>query len=307
MKWTKKDVISIRDLSREEIDHVLEKSARMEKLFSQGKALGLLKGKILGTLFFEPSTRTRLSFESAMLRLGGSCLGFSAPEGTSVEKGETIIDTIKMTEGYADIIVMRTHMEGPARLAGENTELPVINGGDGANQHPTQTLLDLYTIKKEFGGLNGLTISIVGDLKYGRTAHSLAEALKLYDVNLRFISPSDLRMPARITKELLDLGLSVNETSDLDVSGCDVIYSTRIQKERFPDLQEYERVKDAFILDENILKDLKKRSIILHPLPRVNEIHYDLDKTAHARYFEQAKNGVPVRMALLCLVLNVRF
>jgi aspartate carbamoyltransferase catalytic subunit len=242
-----------------------------------------------------------------MKRLGGSCIGFSAAEGTSVEKGETIIDTVRMAEAYADVIVIRNRMEGSARLAAENAEIPVINGGDGANQHPTQTLLDLYTIKKEFGGIDGLKICLVGDLKYGRTVHSLAEALKLYDVSLRFISPQDLRMPKRITKELLDLGLNVSETDELDVSGCDVVYSTRIQKERFPDPQEYERVKDAYILDEGLIPSLKKKSIILHPLPRVNEIHYSLDKTEYARYFQQAKNGVPVRMALLCLVCEVKF
>jgi aspartate carbamoyltransferase catalytic subunit len=307
MKWTKKDILSIREFSRDEIDFALSKSASMEKLLSSGKAYGLMQGRILATLFFEPSTRTRLSFQAAMKRLGGSCIGFSAAEGTSVEKGETIIDTVRMAEAYADVIVIRNRMEGSARLAAENAEIPVINGGDGANQHPTQTLLDLYTIKKEFGGIDGLKICLVGDLKYGRTVHSLAEALKLYDVSLRFISPQDLRMPKRITKELLDLGLNVSETDELDVSGCDVVYSTRIQKERFPDPQEYERVKDAYILDEGLIPSLKKKSIILHPLPRVNEIHYSLDKTEYARYFQQAKNGVPVRMALLCLVCEVKF
>jgi len=307
MKWTKKDVISIREFSRDEIDFVLSKSACMEKLLSSGKAYGLMQGRILATLFFEPSTRTRLSFQAAMKRLGGACIGFSAAEGTSVEKGETIIDTVRMAEAYADLIVIRNRMEGSARLAAENADIPVINGGDGANQHPTQTLLDLYTIKKEFGGIDGLKLCLVGDLKYGRTVHSLAEALKLYDVSLRFISPPDLRMPKRITKELLDLGLNVSETDELDVSGCDVVYSTRIQKERFPDPQEYERVKDAYILDEALIPSLKKKSIIMHPLPRVNEIHYSLDKTEYARYFAQARNGVPVRMALLCLVCGVKF
>lgn len=306
MKWTKKDIISIREFSREEIDYVLSKSAAMEKRLNSGKAYGLMQGKVLATLFFEPSTRTRLSFESAMARLGGSCIGFSASEGTSVEKGETIADTIRMAEAYADLIVIRNKTEGSARLAAETAQAPVLNGGDGANQHPTQTLLDLYTMKKEFGGLDKLKVCLLGDLKYGRTVHSLAEALKLYDVNLKFVSPPDLRMPARIMKELLSLGLDVEESDELDVSGCDVIYSTRIQKERFPDPQEYERVKDAFILDEDILPSLKKRSIIMHPLPRVNEIHFSLDATVHARYFAQAKNGVPVRMALICLVSGER-
>ncbi|MFH1788661.1 MAG: aspartate carbamoyltransferase [Candidatus Altiarchaeota archaeon] len=306
MKWTKKNIISIREFSREEIDFVLAKSTVMEKRLNSGKAYGLMQGKVLATLFFEPSTRTRLSFESAMSRLGGSCIGFSASEGTSVEKGETIADTIRMAEAYADVIVMRNKTEGSARLAAEISQAPILNGGDGANQHPTQTLLDMYTIKKEFGGIDGLKVCLLGDLKYGRTVHSLAEALKLYDVSLRLLSPPDLRMPKRITKELLSLGLDVSESDELDVSGCDVIYSTRIQKERFPDPQEYERVKDAFILDSDILPSLKKRSIIMHPLPRVNEIHHSIDATPHARYFQQAKNGVPVRMALLCLVSEVK-
>lgn len=305
MKWTKTDVISIKDFSREEIEYVLKKSALMEKRLSQKKPLNLMQGRILATLFFEPSTRTRLSFQAAMKRLGGSVLGFSSVEGTSIEKGETIVDTARMAAAYTDLIVMRNKTEGSARLAAENVDVPVINGGDGANQHPTQTLLDLYTIQKEFKKIDGLKICLVGDLKYGRTVHSLAEALKRYDISLRFISPKDLSMPARITQELKTLGFDFSETDELDVSGCDVVYATRIQKERFPDPQEYERVKDAFVLDDGIMASLKKGSIILHPLPRVNEIHYSLDSTPHARYFEQAKNGVPVRMALLCLVSEV--
>ena len=307
MKWDKENIISIREFTKEEIDFVLNKAALMEKKLETGKAYGLLAGKILAALFFEPSTRTRLSFESAMNRLGGSCIGFSGEEGTSVSKGETITDTVKMVSAYSDLIVIRNKSEGAARLAAEKASVPVINGGDGANQHPTQTLLDLYTIKKEFRGLDGLTISVVGDLKYGRTVHSLAEALKMFNVSLRFISPQDLRMPTRITRELLDLGLDVEETDELDVSGCDVVYATRIQKERFPDPQEYERVKDAFILDDGILPMLKKNAIIMHPLPRVTEVDVSLDSTPHARYYDQARNGIPVRMALLCLVLGVKF
>jgi len=307
MEWTKRYVISIKDLNKEEIEHVLKKAAHMEKLLDSGKAYGLMRGNILATLFFEPSTRTRLSFESAMLRLGGKVLGFSGPEGTSVSKGETVVDTVKTVAGYADIIAMRNPTEGSTRLAAENVKIPVINGGDGANQHPTQTLLDLYTINKEFKRIDGLTIAMVGDLKYGRTVHSLAEALSLYNVSLKFISPENLKMSSRIVRELKDAGLKVSESTKLSLKDADVTYVTRIQKERFPDPIEYEKVRDAYILDEEILGDLKKGSIIMHPLPRVNEIHYGLDKSPHSRYFEQAENGVPVRMTLLCLVSGVKF
>lgn len=307
MRWTKTNIISIREFSRDEIEHVLVKSAVMEKLLTSGKAYGLMKGKILATIFFEPSTRTRLSFNSAMVRLGGAFIGFDETGVTSVEKGESIVDTARMAAAYSDIIVIRNPLEGSARLVSEHVDVPVINGGDGANQHPTQTLLDLYTLKKEFGGIDALTIAMVGDLKYGRTVHSLAEALKQYNVSLRLISPKELRMPRRITKDLIEIGIDVKETSTLDINECDVVYATRIQKERFPDPLEYERAKDSFILDVENTKNLKKNAVILHPLPRVNEIHTSVDTTIFARYFEQAKNGIPVRMALLSLVSGVKF
>ncbi|MFH0860358.1 MAG: aspartate carbamoyltransferase [Candidatus Altiarchaeota archaeon] len=307
MKWVKRNIISIKEFSRAEIDYVLERSAVMEKLFASGKAYGLMNGRILATLFFEPSTRTRLSFSAAMERLGGSVIGFDEIAGTSVGKGESVVDTAKMAAAYADIIVMRNQLEGSARLVSEHVDVPVINGGDGANQHPTQTLLDLYTLKKEFGGIDGLNITLIGDLKYGRTVHSLAEALKQYKVSLKFISPKELRMPRRITKDLIEIGIDVKEASQLDVKDSDVLYVTRIQKERFPDPIEFEKVKDAFILDAENIKDLKKNAVILHPLPRVNEIHTSVDGTKHARYFEQARNGIPVRMALLCMVCGVKF
>lgn len=307
MKWVKKNIISIKDFSREEIDFILKKSQLMEKLMDSGKAYGLMKGKILATLFFEPSTRTRLSFTAAMQRLGGSVLGFAGVEGTSVEKGETIIDSVKMAGVYADIVVIRNKMEGSARLASELVDVPILNGGDGANQHPTQTLLDLYTIKKEYGKIDGLKICMIGDLKYGRTSHSLAEALKLYDVEITLISPEELKMPESIVEELTQLGKNVKETEELDVKDCDVLYVTRIQKERFPDPLEYEKVEGAYVIDEDTVEDLKSRAIIMHPLPRVTEISTTVDSTKYARYFEQAKNGVPVRMALLCLVSGKKF
>ncbi|MEM2918064.1 MAG: aspartate carbamoyltransferase [Candidatus Altiarchaeota archaeon] len=307
VKWDKNHIISIRDFSREEIDYILEKSYLMEKKISHGKASSLMKNKILGILFFEPSTRTRMSFEAAMKILGGTTIGFDSSLATSEVKGETIADTIKIVSSYTDIIVMRHPVEGSARLATEFSEVPIINGGDGSNQHPTQTLLDLYTIKKKFKRIDGLTIAMVGDLKYGRTVHSLTDGLMNYnDISLRLISPPDLRMPDRILRELKEKKIKVSETSKLNLKDCDVIYATRIQRERFPDPQEYERVKDAYVLDIRILDDLKEDAIIMHPLPRVSEISPELDKTKFAFYFEQAKNGIPVRATLLCLVSNVK-
>jgi aspartate carbamoyltransferase catalytic subunit len=305
MIWKKTDVISISDFSRAEIEHVLQKASVMEKKMKKG--LSLMKGKILAALFFEPSTRTRLSFESAMHRLGGSVIGFSNEKSTSVKKGETIADTVKNVEGYADVIAMRHPIEGSARIASEVCSCPIINGGDGANQHPTQTLLDLYTIKKEFGKVDGLNIGLIGDLKYGRTVHSLANSmLKFKNVKLRFIAPEMLKMPEHITNELKKNGFEVEETEELDLTGLDVAYCTRIQGERFPDPAEYEKVKGIYIIDNEIVGTMKNKSIIMHPLPRVNEIKPEVDSTPNARYFEQSRNGVPVRMALICLVSGVK-
>jgi aspartate carbamoyltransferase catalytic subunit len=307
MKWTKRHIISIRDFSREEIDYVLKKSAEMESKLGSEKTSSLMKNKILANLFFEPSTRTRMSFEAAMKKMGGVTIGFDSGEVSSEVKGETIVDTVKITSGYSDVIVIRHPVEGSARLASENSDVPVINGGDGSNQHPTQTLLDLYTIKKEFKKLDGLNICIVGDLKYGRTVHSLTNALENYGVDLCFISPQELKMPRGMVKDLEEKGIKVRETSKLNVKEADVIYVTRIQKERFPDPQEYERVKDAFVLDLQALEGINEDAIIMHPLPRVTEINPEIDATKYARYFQQAKNGIPVRMALLALVSEVDF
>ncbi|OYT41642.1 MAG: aspartate carbamoyltransferase [Candidatus Altiarchaeales archaeon ex4484_43] len=304
---TSKHIISINDFSRDEIDFVLEKSGILEKKLGSSSTSSLMNGKILANLFFEPSTRTRMSFEAAMKRLGGITIGFDHPGISSEVKGETIADTVRIVSGYADVIVIRHPIEGSARLASEYSDVPVINGGDGANQHPTQTLLDLYTIKKEFERIDGLDICIVGDLKYGRTVHSLTSALENYDVRIRFISPKELRAPRQIVKSLSDRGIEVKEATKLNLKNSDVIYVTRIQKERFPDPQEYERVKGAFILNLNSLEGIRENAIIMHPLPRVSEISTDIDATKHARYFEQAKNGIPVRMALLCLVCDIKF
>ncbi|WP_461866326.1 aspartate carbamoyltransferase [Thermococcus sp.] len=307
MDWKNRDVISIRDFSREDIEFVLKTAKRLENELNEKGHLEYAKGRILATLFFEPSTRTRLSFESAMHRLGGSVIGFSSAASTSVKKGESLRDTIKTVEQYSDVIVIRHSKEGAARLAAEVADIPVINAGDGSNQHPTQTLLDLYTIKSAFGKIDGLKIGLLGDLKYGRTVHSLSEALTHYDVELYLISPELLRMPKHIIEELREKGVKVHETSDLEsvIPELDVLYATRIQKERFPDEQEYLKVKGSYVVDCKVLEKAKETLKVMHPLPRVDEIHPEVDKTKHAIYFKQVFSGIPVRMALLGLTLGV--
>jgi len=301
MNFKGRDIISIRDFSKEELLYILNISKEMEKDKPQ-----LLRGKILATLFFEPSTRTRLSFESAMYRLGGRVIGFSDEKVSSVKKGETIWDTIKMAEKYSDVIVIRSPIEGSARLAAEATSIPVINGGDGANQHPTQMLLDLYTIQKTKKRIDGLKIGFLGDLKYGRTVHSLAVALSYWQVDMYFIAPEALQMPEHYLKELKGKGIKCHKTSDVfEVSNSlDILYVTRIQQERFPDPMEYEKYKHAYRLDKTLLDNIKSDLKIMHPLPRVGEISPELDETDHALYFDQAGNGVTVRKALLALVLG---
>jgi len=257
----------------------------------------------MASLFFEPSTRTQLSFATAMNRLGGRVIGFSGVEGTSVVKGESLQDTVRTVEKYADVIVMRHPLEGSARLAADTVAIPVINAGDGANQHPTQTLMDLFTIKKFHQRLDDLKIGLVGDLKYGRTVHSLAVALTRFDkIELRLISPPNLRMPPAILHELSGV-VPYTETEELDLRDLDVVYVTRIQKERFPDIEEYEKVKGAYVITLKVCKMLKPSAILLHPLPRVDEIAPEVDSLPQAKYFDQVQNGVPVRMALLKLVL----
>lgn len=301
MKFEGRDIISVRDFSLSDLLYILKASEKMEK--DRPK---LLEGKILSTLFFEPSTRTRLSFESAMLRLGGNVIGFSDVKISSVKKGETVWDTIKMAEKYSDVIVIRSPVEGAARLAAEAASVPVINGGDGANQHPTQMLLDLYTIQKTKKKIDGLKIGVLGDLKYGRTVHSLAIALSYWNIEMYFIAPDELQMPEHYIKELRNTGITCHQTDDiLDVSKkLDILYVTRIQQERFQNPLEYEKYKNAYRLDSTLLDHIKKDLKIMHPLPRVGEINPDLDGTKHAIYFEQAGNGVTVRKALLALVLG---
>ncbi|MFQ6090295.1 MAG: aspartate carbamoyltransferase [Candidatus Bipolaricaulia bacterium] len=296
--WRGADVISIRDFGREEIEEVLSRAAEIEP------DPGLLRGKVMASLFFEPSTRTQLSFAAAMERLGGEMIGFAGTEATSLQKGESLHDTIKMVERYADIIVIRHPLEGSARFAADIAEPPVINAGDGANQHPSQTLLDLFTIKKFCGRIDGLRIGLVGDLKYGRTVHSLATALANFDgVRFRLIAPPLLRMPPKILEEELRGKVEFEEQEELDLTNLDVVYMTRIQRERFPDIEEYEKVKGAYVLDLDACSQLQDGAIIMHPLPRVEEIAPEVDSLPQAKYFEQAASGLPVRMALLSLIL----
>ncbi|MFH1591218.1 MAG: aspartate carbamoyltransferase [archaeon] len=303
MGFTGRHIISIRDFSKNDLLKVLDVAAKMEKK----QKIDLFDGKVLGTLFFEPSTRTRLSFESAMSKLGGKVIGFSSSSVTSVSKGESLSDSIRIISGYADAIVMRHPVDGAARLASEASTCPIINGGDGSNQHPTQTLLDLYTIRKSKGTLDGIKVGMLGDLKYGRTVHSLALALSHFKAELVFIAPPSLRMPPDLLEELKTRKVKFTETEDLQgaLKSLDIVYNTRIQKERFPDEYEYNKVKGVYKMGMGLLPFFKKDLKILHPLPRVDELSPELDGTTHALYFEQAHNGVPVRQALLALVLGV--
>jgi aspartate carbamoyltransferase catalytic subunit len=295
-----RNVVSADDFSKDDLLYLLDASA-----FFEGDVGPRLGGRILGTLFFEPSTRTRLSFESAMHRLGGSVLGFADAKMSSLTKGESLSDTIRMVECYCDAIVIRHPMEGAARLAAETAHVPVINGGDGSNQHPTQTFLDLYTIRKSTGRLDALKVGFFGDLRYSRAVHSLAKALLHFDVEMSFVGPLMLRLPEELRGALLARGRIGREVESLAEAGpLDVLYVTRIQKERFPDPADYERMKLSYRLDraaaERFGPDLK----ILHPLPRVTEVDPDVDALPGALYFEQARNGVTVRKALLSLILS---
>jgi aspartate carbamoyltransferase catalytic subunit len=305
MDFVGKDVVSIKDFSKEEIEHILKCAETMLPL-AEGKGKNTsLEGRVLASLFYEPSTRTRLSFESAMLRLGGSTIGFAEPRGTSHSKGETIADTIRMADSYADVIVLRHPNEGAAKLASQFSEKPVINAGDGAGQHPTQTLLDLFTIQSAKGKIEDLNIVLVGDLKYGRTVHSLSYALSIFGANLTFVAPSMIQMPPEIVNQLKTMGKEPQLSDSLsdNIPDADVMYVTRIQKERFPDEEEYLKVAGLFKVDNALLKNAKENLIVMHPLPRVDEIAPEVDETPHALYFRQAFNGVVVRMALLGLLL----
>ena len=300
----KKSFVSVADLSKEDILRLM----RSAESFEKNPNRKTLEGKVCATLFFEPSTRTRLSFETAVNRLNGKVIGFSDAATTSSSKGETLKDTIKMVSNYADLIIIRHYLEGAARYASEITDIPIINAGDGANQHPTQTMLDLYSIYKTQGRLNDLTITMVGDLKYGRTIHSLIVGMSHFNPKFCFIAPEELRLPD-IYKQFMDeKNLPYEEYVDFSeevINQSDILYMTRVQRERFTDLMEYEKVKNVYILKNNMLEHSKENLRILHPLPRVNEIAYDVDDNPKAYYFDQAKNGVFARQAIICDVLGI--
>jgi aspartate carbamoyltransferase catalytic subunit len=303
MEFKGKSIISIKDFSKDEILKIMDTASLIE----QNKNKNLLQGFNIASLFYEPSTRTRLSFDSAMTWLGGNVIGFTDPNSSSAKKGETLYDTAKMVEAYADVVVIRHPLEGTARLFADSISIPVINAGDGANQHPTQTLLDLYTIQKSQGKIEKISIAFVGDLKYGRTVHSLVCALSLFNCDFYFVAPEILQIPESYLDDLKEknINYSLHEKIEDVVRKVDILYMTRIQKERFPDINDYDKVKDIFVLKKNMLNNVKENLKILHPLPRVNEISVDVDDTKYAYYFQQAANGIPIRQALLCLLLGV--
>ena len=304
MMSEKRSLVSINTLSREKILQLIQRAEEFEK----NPNSKILDGKIVATLFFEPSTRTRLSFETAANRLGAKVIGFADPKITSGTKGETLKDTIMMVQNYADVIVMRHYLEGAALYASEVANVPIINAGDGANQHPTQTMLDLYSIYKTQGTLDNLNIFLVGDLKYGRTVHSLLMALRHFNPTFHFIAPKELAMPEEYKAYCREYGIKYVEIEEFNedvIADADILYMTRVQRERFTDLMEYERVKDVYILKASMLSKARENMKILHPLPRVNEISYEVDDTPHAYYFQQAQNGLYAREAIICDVLNM--
>lgn len=299
-----RSLVTLAGHSREKIEYLI----RMAQEFEKHPNRRLLAGRVVATLFFEPSTRTRLSFETAANRLGARVIGFADPKVTSGTKGETLKDTIMMVSSYADVIVMRHYLEGAALYASEVAPVPIVNAGDGANQHPSQTMLDLYTINQTQGTLDNLNIYMVGDLKYGRTVHSLLMAMRHFNPTFHFIAPDELAMPAVYKRYCDEYGIKYVEHQDFDadtISDADILYMTRVQKERFADLDEYERVKDRYLLKKDMLSKARPNMKILHPLPRVNEIEYSIDDTQYAYYFQQAQNGLYAREALICDVLGI--
>jgi aspartate carbamoyltransferase len=299
-----KSIVSITDYSKDQILNILDSASKFEANPNQD----ILEGKIAATLFFEPSTRTRLSFETAVNRLGGRVIGFSDAATSSSVKGETLNDTIKMVSNYADIIIMRHHLEGAARYASEVSSIPIINAGDGSNQHPSQTMLDLYCIRKTQGRLDGIKIAMVGDLKYGRTVHSLLIALSQFSPTFYFVAPDELKMPEEYKLICEKMGIHYEECTDFDadvINEVDILYMTRVQKERFTDVMEYEKVKNVYTLRNAMLENSKDNLRVLHPLPRVNEIDMDVDNNPKAYYFTQARNGLYVRQAMICNALGL--
>lgn len=299
-----RSLVSIANLSKDKIMYLIYMAQEFEKCPNRK----ILDNRVVATLFFEPSTRTRLSFETAANRLGARVIGFTDPKVTSSTKGETLKDTIMMVSNYADVIVMRHYLEGAARYASEVSPVPVVNAGDGANQHPTQTMLDLYSIYKTQGTLENLNVYLVGDLKYGRTVHSLIMALRHFNPTLHFIAPKELSLPNEYKDFCKEHNIKFEEHADFNadvISDADILYMTRVQRERFTDPMEYERVKDVYILRASMLDKARENMKILHPLPRVNEIDYDVDNDPHAYYFEQARNGLYARQAIICDVLGI--
>lgn len=299
-----KSLVSINDYTKEEQLKVLEVAATFEK----NPVQTILQNHVVASLFFEPSTRTRLSFESAVNRLGGKVIGFSEASNTSIKKGESLRDTILTIANYSDLIVMRNPIEGSARFASEISPVPIINAGDGANQHPTQTLLDLYSIQKTQGTLDNLHVALVGDLKYGRTVHSLVIALCNFNTTFHLVSPLELKLPSSVKMHIKEKNLTYHQYTDMDdvFATADILYMTRIQRERFSDPLEYERIKNAYILRHEMIQHTKENFKVLHPLPRVNEIEIKVDESQKAYYFEQALNGVYVRQALMALILGLK-
>ena len=303
-EFYKKNIISVRDLDKQKLELIFDATDKIIDM-SQDKRREIARGKTLGYLFFEPSTRTRLSFESAIALLGGTSLGIADATSSSIHKGETLGDTVKVISSYCDVLVLRHSLDGSSRFAAEISNKPVINAGSGTEEHPTQTIQDLYTIKKEKKKIDGLKIGITGDLKYGRTVYSLLYGLRNYDVDVHLISPESLRIRSDSTYDIKK-ELSYTESSNIDeyIEDLDVLYVTRIQKERFPDEEEYAKVKGSYVIGSDMVKKMKDDAIILHPLPRIDEISADVDNTKHAKYFEQVEYGKYTRAALLGLILN---
>lgn len=298
-----KNLVSIDDYSREDYLKLMQ----VARAFENNSHKNLLNNTISATLFFEPSTRTRLSFETAISRLGGQFIGFSDTQTSSMSKGESLKDTIKMANNYADLLIVRHPLEGSVRYASEISSVPVINAGDGANQHPTQTLLDLYSIQKTQNTLEKLNIALVGDLKYGRTVHSLLMAMSMFKTTFRFVSPEALKLPQQYKTYLQEMGLDFREYTDMQevIHEADIIYMTRIQKERFTDPIEYEKIKNAYVLENHMLSESKDNMKVLHPLPRIDEIHADVDDNPKAYYFDQARNGIYIRQAIITEILGL--
>lgn len=305
--FTGMDILSVEQFTPDSLDYIFARSREMRQMVEKVGAADLLKGIVLTCLFYEPSTRTSSSFIAAIERLGGSVIPITqGVQFSSVSKGETLADTVRTLEQYSDVIVLRHPEIGSAKLAADYASVPVINAGDGAGEHPTQALLDLFTIREELGALNGLKVAMIGDLRYGRTVHSLTKLLLHYDVSLRFVSPEILRLPLTLMNQVIDAGVDVRETHDVRdvIENADVLYVTRVQKERFNDLAQYEAVKDYYVITPELMELAKEKMVVMHPLPRVGEIHYSVDKDPRAAYFRQVQNGMYVRMALLAAVLG---